>query len=121
MLALLGWNPGTEQELFTLDELMNEFQLEKVGRSGSRFDPDKSKWFNHQHIQMMAEGELIKAFQSTLLSAGVEISNERTEVLIPIIKPRINFLHEIWDESWFFFQDPDAYDPDVIKKNLGIK
>ena len=116
MLALLGWNPGTEQELFTLDELMNEFQLEKVGRSGSRFDPDKSKWFNHQHIQMMAEGELSKAFQSTLLSAGVEISNERTAVLIPIIKPRINFLHEIWDESWFFFQDPDAYDPDVIKK-----
>ena len=116
MLALLGWNPGTEQELFTLDELINEFQLEKVGRSGSRFDPDKSKWFNHQHIQMMAEGELSKAFQSTLLSAGVEISNERTKVLIPIIKPRINFLHEIWDESWFFFQDPDAYDPDVIKK-----
>jgi len=116
MFALLGWNPGTEQELFTLDELVSEFQLEKVGRSGSRFDPEKAKWFNHQHIQLMEEGELIKAFQSVLKSSEVEISKERITVLVPIIKPRINFIHEIWDESWFFFHAPDTYDPDVIKK-----
>jgi len=116
LLALLGWNPGTEQELFTLEELVSEFQLEKVGRSGSRFDPEKSKWFNHQHIQLMEEGELIKAFRSVLLSSGVEITMERIAVLVPIIKPRINFIHEIWDESRFFFQAPDAYDPDVIRK-----
>ena len=116
LLALLGWNPGTEQELFTLEELVSEFQLEKVGKSGSRFDPEKSKWFNHQHIQLMEEGELIKAFQSVFLSYGAEITRERIAVLVPIIKPRINFIHEIWDESRFFFRAPDAYDPDVIKK-----
>lgn len=116
LLAMLGWNPGTEQELFTLDELVKEFQLEKVGKSGSRFDPDKALWFNHQHIQLMEEDTLIEAFQSTLLSSGVEISHEKAKVLLPIIKPRINFIHEIWDESWFFFHAPQAYDPDVIKK-----
>jgi len=73
MLALLGWNPGTEQELFSLDELMNEFQLEKVGRSGSRFDPEKTKWFNHQHIQMKSDKELAVAFQSVLKANGVDI------------------------------------------------
>jgi glutamyl-tRNA synthetase len=116
LLALLGWNPGTEQELFTLEELVTEFQLEKVGKSGSRFDPEKSKWFNHQHIQLMEEDELIGAFQSVLNSNGVEIGKEKTAVLVPIIKPRIDFIHEIWEESWFFFHAPNAYDPAVIKK-----
>jgi glutamyl-tRNA synthetase len=120
LVALLGWNPGTEQELFTLEDLINEFQLEKVGKSGSRYDPEKAKWFNHQHIQLMEEGELIKEFQSALLSSGVEISKEKLAVLVPIIKPRISFIHEIWDESWFFFHAPDAYDPDVIRKRWKV-
>ena len=116
LLALLGWNPGTEKELFTLDELIQEFQLEKVGKSGSRFDPEKALWFNHQHIQMMDEKELIGAFQSVLHSHGVEVTRERIAVLVPIIKPRINFIHEIWAESRIFFHGPEAYDPEVIKK-----
>ena len=116
LLALLGWNPGTEQELFTLDELIQEFQLEKVGKSGSRFDPEKALWFNHQHIQLMDEGELIGAFQSVLHSGGVEVNRERIAVLVPIIKPRINFIHEIWEESRIFFHVPEAYDPEVVKK-----
>ena len=116
MLALLGWNPGTEQELFSLDELIKEFQLEKVGRSGSRFDPEKTLWFNHQHMQLMADDELIPAFQSVLKANGVNIDDSRLESLVPIIKPRIDFLHEIWEESWFFFQSPDNYDPAVVKK-----
>jgi len=116
LLALLGWNPGTEQELFTLDELIHEFQLEKVGKSGSRFDPEKALWFNHQHIQMMDEGELIGAFQSVLHASGVEVARDRLEVLVPIIKPRINFIHEIWGETRIFFHGPEAYDPEVIRK-----
>jgi len=116
LLALLGWNPGTEQELFTLDDLIREFQLEKVGKSGSRFDPEKSKWFNHQHIQLMEEPELIHAFRSALKTSGVELSEEKLKLLLPIIKPRISFVHEIWEESWFFFHAPEAYDPAVIKK-----
>jgi glutamyl-tRNA synthetase len=116
MLALLGWNPGTEQELFSLEELIKEFQLEKVGKSGSRFDPEKSQWFNHQHIQLKADSELIADFQSELKTNGVDIDPGRAGELVPIIKPRINFLHEIWEESWFFFKAPDTYDPDVVKK-----
>jgi glutamyl-tRNA synthetase len=116
MLALLGWNPGTEQELFSLDELINEFQLEKVGRSGSRFDPEKTLWFNHQHIQLMTDNKLIPAFQLVLKAHDVNIDDNRLALLVPIIKPRIDFFHEVWEESWIFFQAPDAYDPDMVKK-----
>lgn len=116
MLALLGWNPGTEQELFSLEQLIQEFQLEKVGRSGSRFDPEKTKWFNHQHIQLKSDKELLPAFQSELKNNGVEMEDTRVELLVPIIKPRINFFHEVWEESWFFFKAPESYDPEVVKK-----
>jgi len=116
MLALLGWNPGTEQELFMLDQLIGEFQLEKVGRSGSRFDPEKTLWFNHQHIQLMDDKDLIPAFQMVLRDNGAEIDEERIARLVPVIKPRINFFHEIWEETWFFFKAPETYDPAVLKK-----
>jgi len=116
MLALLGWNPGTEQELFSLDELVKEFQLEKVGKSGSRFDPEKAKWFNHQHIQQMDNHDLIPAFRSVLDDRGVKADDMQLELLVPVIKPRINFIHEVWEESWFFFKAPDTYDQDVVKK-----
>jgi glutamyl-tRNA synthetase len=116
MLALLGWNPGTEQELFSLEQLIQEFQLEKVGRSGSRFDPEKTKWFNHQHIQLKSDKELLPAFQKVLKDNGVKLDEGRVELLVPIIKPRINFFHEVWEESWFFFRAPDSYDPEVVSK-----
>jgi glutamyl-tRNA synthetase len=116
MLALLGWNPGTEQELFSLEQLIQEFQLEKVGKSGSRFDPEKTKWFNHQHIQLKPDKELVLAFQKVLRENGVEIDDNRAEILVPVIKPRINFMHEVWEESWFFFKAPASYDPEVVKK-----
>jgi len=116
LLALLGWNPGTEQELFTLDELVEGFQLEKVGKSGSRFDPEKAKWFNHQHIQRMEKRELNLAFSEVLESKGIILNEEKLETLVPIIQPRIHFFHEIWEECWFFFTAPASYDPAVIKK-----
>ena len=116
MLALLGWNPGTEQELFSLEDLISEFQLAKVGKSGSRFDPEKIKWFNHQHLQLMPDSELISAFQKVLESNGVSCDEGRLQTLIPVIKPRINFIHEVWEQSWFFFHAPSSYDPGVIKK-----
>ena len=116
MLALLGWNPGTEQELFSLDALIAEFQLEKVGKSGSRFDPEKSTWFNHQHIGLIADEALVSAFSEELGKHGVKSSEEALKILIPLIKPRITFLHEVWEQSWFFFEAPEAYDPGVVKK-----
>jgi glutamyl-tRNA synthetase len=116
LLALLGWNPGTEKELFSLDELIQEFHLEKVGKSGSRFDPEKSKWFNHQHIQLISDGELQEAFTRELAVNNITCSVDQLQTLLPIIKPRITFLHEVWEQSWFFFKAPDQYDPAVAKK-----
>ncbi len=116
LLALLGWNPGTEKELFSLEELIAEFQLEKVGKSGSRYDPEKAKWFNHQHLQMMPDSKLEPTFQKELESNGIQCDQRQLQSLIPIIKPRINFIHEIWEQSWFFFQAPSSFDPGVIKK-----
>lgn len=116
LLALLGWNPGTEQELFTLEELISEFNLEKVGRSGSRFDPEKSKWFNHQKIQLIEDEGLFPGFRSELENKGIECNDEQLRILVPLIKPRISFMHEIWEQSWFFFIPPSTYDPAVIKK-----
>lgn len=116
MLALLGWNPGTEQELFSLDALIAEFQLEKVGKSGSRFDPEKSTWFNHQHIGLIPDEVLASAFSDELAKHGVKSSEEALKILVPLIKPRITFLREIWEQSWFFYEAPEAYDPGVIKK-----
>jgi glutamyl-tRNA synthetase len=116
LLAMLGWNPGTEQELFSLEELIQEFQLEKVGRSGSRFDPEKSQWFNHQHIQRLGDDHLLEAFQQVVKTNGIEIGDEKLRTIIPIIKPRINFIHEVWEESRIFFIAPVTYDAGVIKK-----
>jgi glutamyl-tRNA synthetase len=116
LLALLGWNPGTEKELFSLQELVKEFELEKVGRSGSRYDPEKSKWFNHQHLQLMDEAALYPSFSQVLESKGIEATDQQMSSLIPLIKPRITFIHEIWDQLWFFFTPPSSYDPDAVKK-----
>ncbi|MFH0757857.1 MAG: glutamate--tRNA ligase [Bacteroidota bacterium] len=116
MLALLGWNPGTEQELFSMNELIREFQIEKVGRSGSRFDPEKSKWFNHQYMQLIPDTDLRTAFREMLARKGVNCSDTQLATLIPIIKPRITFVEEVWEEAWFFFRAPDSYDPAVLKK-----
>jgi glutamyl-tRNA synthetase len=116
LLALLGWNPGTEQELFKLEQLVDEFQLQKVGKSGSRYDPEKAKWFNHQHLQMIHDSELRFAFQRQLEEHNVSCDREELQTLIPLIKPRINFVYEIWDQSWFFFSPPARYDESVVKK-----
>jgi glutamyl-tRNA synthetase len=115
-LALLGWNPGTEQEIFSLEELVREFRLEKVGKSGSRFDPEKSRWFNHQHIQRIPDTDLKEGFAAALGTHGADCTDEQLKILIPIIKPRITFIREVWEQAWFFFRAPDSYDPPAIKK-----
>ncbi len=116
LLALLGWNPGSEQEIFSLDELISNFQLEKVGKSGSKFDPEKAKWFNHQHIGLLPDQELFPAFSRALAEHGVTLRDEQLKSLVPLIKPRIAFMHEIWEQSWFFFSAPDSYDAGVVQK-----
>ncbi|HER07440.1 MAG TPA: glutamate--tRNA ligase, partial [Bacteroides sp.] len=116
LLALLGWNPGTDQEIFTMEELIREFGIGKIGRSGSKFDPEKAKWFNHQHLQRIPEDQLAAAFGKILEEKQIRCEPDRLKSLVPLIRPRINFIREFWDQAWFFFEAPASYDTAVVKK-----
>lgn len=116
MLALLGWNPGTEQEIFSMDELINAFSLERVGKSGSRFDPEKTKWFNHQYLIKKNGKELAELFIPILNEKAVNYQNIDIERICEMLKERVNFVSELWDESFFFFEAPKEYDEKFMKK-----
>jgi glutamyl-tRNA synthetase len=116
MLALLGWNPGTEQEIFTMDELIQSFTIDRVGKSGSRFDPEKAKWFNHQYLQTKSNNELAVEFREFLRPHGHHVDIVRLEILIGLVKERVSFVKDIWDQTDFFFNAPESYDPEAVKK-----
>ena len=116
MLALLGWNPGTEQEIFTMDELINAFTIERVGKSGSRFDPEKAAWFNHQYLQTRTNKELAFEFREVLRAHGYHDDIIKLETLIGMVKERVSFVKDIWGQVDFFFKAPEAYDQEAVKK-----
>jgi glutamyl-tRNA synthetase len=116
MLALLGWNPGTEQEIFSMEELINAFSLDRVGKSGSRFDPEKAKWFNHQYLQRRTNNQIALEFREFLRAKGFHVDMVRLEMLIGLVKERVSFVKDIWDQTDFFFKAPEEYDPEVVKK-----
>jgi glutamyl-tRNA synthetase len=116
MLALLGWNPGTEQEIFSMDQLIEAFSIERVGKSGSRFDPEKAKWFNHQYLQTKENDQLAIEFREFLRAKGFQFDIVRLESLIALVKERVSFVKEIWNQTDFFFIAPESYDQEVIKK-----
>ncbi|MFA6923472.1 MAG: glutamate--tRNA ligase [Bacteroidales bacterium] len=115
IIAFLGWNPGTEKEFFSLDELIEEFSLEKVGKAGCRFDYEKAKWFNHHYISHKSNDELSEYLNDVLKSKKINSTKETLIKISELIKDRINFMNEIWDKSNYFFQQPLAYDQKVIK------
>ena len=116
MLALLGWNPGDERELFSLDEMADLFSLERVGKSGSRFDPEKAKWFNHQYLQKKSNAELADLFMPVLQQNGIMADKAYVEKVVSLVKERVNFVHELWNQADFFFRAPESYDPKAVKK-----
>jgi glutamyl-tRNA synthetase len=116
MLALLGWNPGTEQEIFSMNELIETFCIERVGKSGSRFDPEKAKWFNHQYLQNKTNTQLAIEFREFLRTRGYHVDIFRLEILVGLVKERVSFVKDIWAETDFFFEAPETYDKEVIKK-----
>jgi glutamyl-tRNA synthetase len=116
MLALLGWNPGTEQELFTMDELISSFSIDRVGKSGSRFDPEKAKWFNHQYLQKKSNTQLAIEFREFLRAHNYQDDIIKLEALIGMVKERVSFVKDIWDQTDFFFKAPETYDQDAVKK-----
>lgn len=115
-LALLGWNDGTDKELFSLDELVAAFDLNRVHKSGAKFDPEKNKWFNHQYLQKQNNTDLAKAYSIVLNKKGITAANDKLELLVSLIKERAHFVSEFWDLSDFFFNAPTTYD-EKAKKN----
>lgn len=116
MLALLGWNPGTEQEIFNMSELIQAFDLGKVGKSGSRFDPEKTKWFNHQYLINKNNDELAQLFKPILAQKGINAEIEYISKIVALIKERSNFVKDFWEQSYFFFKAPETYDAKMKKK-----
>jgi len=116
MLALLGWNPGTEQEIFSMDELINAFSIDRVGKSGSRFDPEKVKWFNHQYMQLKSNEEITDLFMPLVKEKGFNPSRENLLTIVSLVKERAVFVADLWNESDFFFIAPDTYDEGALKK-----
>ena len=115
-LALLGWNPGTDQELFTLDELVQAFSFERCSKSGAKFDIEKAKWYNHQYILKMPNHELAERFLPTLEEKGVAVSTEKVARIIGLVKERVHFEKELWEQSSFFFEAPTTYDEKTVRK-----
>ena len=116
-LSFLGWNPGTEQEIFSLEELINAFDLERVNKAGARFDPDKIKWFNHHYMQVQGNNNLAIAFKDSRNELA-QIDLQYIEMVVALIKERATFVSDFWDLSHFFFVAPDAYDEKASKKAL---
>ncbi len=115
-LALLGWNPGTEQELMSLDEMVELFRLEKCSKSGAKFDYEKGKWFNHNYLQTKDNEELAKLFRPTLQEKGVDVSNEQLIQIIGSVKSRVTFVNELWEQTAFYFVAPTEYDEKAVQK-----
>lgn len=116
MLALLGWNPGTEQEIFTMEELIAQFSLEKVSKSGARFNPEKTIWFNHQYIQQKTREEILPEFEKTLQKQGITADSLFNLSVIELLKERANFIRDIFEQGKFFYIAPDSYDEKAVSK-----
>lgn len=115
-LALLGWNPGTEQELFTLDELVEAFDIHKCSKAGARFDYQKGIWFNHEYMLKKSNEEVANLFAPIVANNGVDETMERITKVVAMMKDRVNFVKELWPLCSFFFIAPTEYDEKTVKK-----
>ena len=113
-LALLGWNDGTDQEIFSLEELAQKFDLNRVHKAGAKFDPEKNKWFNHHYLQQQSDEHLAEAFAPTLAEKGISTALDVTKV-VSLIKERADFVADFWDLADYFFVAPTAYDEKAAK------
>ena len=115
-LALLGWNPGTEQEMFTLDELVEAFDITRCSKAGAKFDYQKGIWFNHEYILKKSNEEIAQLFAPIVANNGVDESLERVTEVVRMMKDRVSFVKELWPLCSFFFIPPVQYDEKTVKK-----
>lgn len=117
MLALLGWNPGTEQEIFSLNDLCKSFTLERVSKSGAKFNPEKTKWFNQQYMLQKSNTELANLYLPILEAKGIQTTIDYVVNVVSAIKERAIFVSDFWDLSSFYFEAPHIYSEKAVKKN----
>ena len=115
-LALLGWNPGNDQELMTLQEMVQLFDLSRCSKAGARFDYKKMIWFNHEYILQKDDSEIAAQFQPILKEHGIDEPLERVEQVVTLMKGRINFVYELWEQASYFFLPPTTFDEKSLKK-----
>lgn len=115
-LALLGWNPGTDQELFSLDELVDAFDITRCSKAGAKFDYQKGIWFNHEYILSKSDDEIADLFAPIVANNGVDESLERITQVVHMMKDRVDFVKELWPLCSFFFVAPLEYDPKTVRK-----
>lgn len=121
ILALLGWHPSSNQEIFNMEELINEFSLEKVSKSGAKFDPDKAKWFNQQYIRKVSDTELAKDFKNILSEKGYTPDFSYIEKVCGLIKEKASFTKDFWSLGYYFFEKPSEYPMDIVNKKWDEK
>lgn len=115
-LALLGWNSGTEQELFDMDELIKSFSFERVHKAGARFDIQKANWFNQQYLKQRSDASIAEEIKPLFVKKGIQVTDGQIAQIIHLLKDRVHFLKEIVEESSFLFHQPETYDQDVVVK-----
>lgn len=116
MLAFLGWNPGTEQEIFNLKELIQTFELQRVHKSGAKFDPEKTNWFQHHYFQEQNNNNLAEQFQEILKKKEIQVSTDYVEEVISILKERASFVSDFWELGSYYFTSPTQFDEKAAKK-----
>ena len=115
-LALLGWNPGNDQELMTLDEMVHLFDIHRCSKAGARFDYVKGIWFNHEYILKMSDERVAEMFMPILKEHGIDVPMDKVVTVVGMMKGRVNFVKELWDTCKFFFVAPTEYDPKTVQK-----
>ena len=116
ILAFLGWNPGTEKEIYTLDDLIKDFDLSRVNKAGAKFNLDKASWFNGQHLRHMDIDDLLEEFKVELEKRAIHINDETAKKILEFNKNKINFIKNIFDEASYFFEKPTKYEPKGLRK-----
>lgn len=116
MLALLGWNSGTEQEIFSLEELVKIFSIDRISKHGAKFDLEKAKWFNHQYLQKVEDDKLAQEFIKDLKSRNIDSPLDKVKNIVRLVKERCNFVKDFWDNSDYFFVAPNSYAEKALKK-----
>ncbi|MEX1189632.1 MAG: glutamate--tRNA ligase [Bacteroidia bacterium] len=115
-LAMLGWNPGTTQEIFSMAELIESFSLERVSKAGAKFDFEKAKWFNHQYLIHRSDEELASQFKPLVLEAGFSADDRYIQSVVSLVKERANFVMDFMEHARFFFEAPTSWDDDTLRK-----